>query len=42
MVRRPLVMAVVILILGIAAHRVIEVGLGVMIAACAGAVLFSL
>src|SRR5947208_1120566 len=42
MVRRPLVVAVAILILGIAAHRVIEVGPGMMIAACAGAVLLSL
>src|SRR5215208_6577804 len=41
-VRRPLVVAVVFLILGIAGHGVIAVGPGVLIAGCGGVVLISL
>src|SRR5215204_5537701 len=41
-VRRPLVVAVVFLILGIAGHRMIAVGPGALIASCGGVVLISL
>src|SRR5437016_4730682 len=40
-VRRPLVVAVVLLILGIAAHRVITLGPGVIIAISAGLIVVS-
>src|SRR6266550_1491563 len=41
-IRRPLVVAVIFLILGIGAHRVVAVGPGMVMGICAGLVLLSL